>query len=108
MKLVFNANRPCDLRRSIIEIIEEEELNTWSIHEYSGKKYLKHTGQWGEKGVINIDCIDIGETMTVEVLKFKSVVEDLSDFEGYYMGRFCELMFVNFPGWFTSIDKELT
>ncbi|MBU3660384.1 MAG: hypothetical protein FGM14_10965 [Flavobacteriales bacterium] len=106
MKLVFNANRPCYLRKSIIEIIEQEELNTWMIHTHLGRKYLKHTGQWGEKGVINIDCIDIGETMTVEVLKLTSSNVEIIDFEGYYLGRFCELMFVNFPNRFTSIDKE--
>jgi hypothetical protein len=86
-------------------MIEEEELNTWTIHKDSGIKYLKHTEQWGEKGVIKIDCIDIGETMTVEVLKFENVSEKLSDFEGYYLGRFCEIMFVNFPNRFTSIDN---
>ncbi len=106
MKLVFNTSRPCALRKSIIEMIEEEELNTWMIQTHSGRKYLKHIGQWGEKGVIKIECYDIGETMTVEVLKFENVSEKLSDFEGYYLGRFCELMFVNFPNRFTSIDKE--
>ncbi len=105
MKLVFNANRPCDLRKSIIEIIEEEELNTWMIHTHSGRKHLKHIGQWGEKGVIKILCDDIGETMIVEVLKHTKSNTELEDFEGYYLGRFCELMFVNFPNRFSSIDN---
>jgi hypothetical protein len=49
MKLVFNANRPCALIKSIIEMIENGELDTWTIHIDSGMKYLKYTEERGEK-----------------------------------------------------------
>lgn len=69
-------------------------------------KYLKHTQQWGDKGVIKLTAESIKGHLTVEVLKFQNVTEDVKDFEGYYLGRFCEIIFVNFPGRFSSIGKE--
>jgi hypothetical protein len=36
----------------------------------------------------------------------KTGTEEIADIEGYYLGRFCELMFVNFLGRFTSIEVE--
>lgn len=45
--------------------------------------------------------------LTVDVLKFKNTTETVKDFEGYYLGRFCEIIFVNFQNNFTSIVKEI-
>lgn len=105
MKLLFKTSNPISLKNEIIEFIEDAELKTWCIHEDSDKKYLKHTKQWGEKGVIQLSVNPLKTHLIVEVLKFKGVAEDVKDFEGYYLGRFCEIIFVNFPNRYTAIEK---
>lgn len=105
MKLIFNTANANQLKSDIIKLIEDEELKTWSIMESDAKKYLKHTQQWGDKGVIQITTDTTNRKLTAEVLKFERVKEDVKDFEGYYLGRFSEIIFVNFPNRFTSIDK---
>lgn len=92
MKLLFKAANPEALTSAIIKKIEDTELKTWSILESDGVKYLKHTKQWGEKGVILLTADIAKGGLVVEVLKFLSVSEELKDFEGYYYGRFCEII----------------
>lgn len=106
MKLDFKTSNPSSLRNDIIKIIEDGELQTWEIHLFQNHKYIKHIGQWGEKGVIQLTPDDINKKMEVKVLKFESTEDNLEDFEGYYYGRFCELVFVNFKNRFASIERK--
>lgn len=106
MKLEFNTPNPSSLKNEIIKMIEDGELKTWEIHLYKDYKYLKHTDQWGKKGVIELTPDEILDKLEVQVLKFKKSEDKLEDFEGYYYGRFCEIVFVNFADRFTSIDKK--
>lgn len=105
MKLFFKTSNPEALKADIQKLIEDNKLRTWTVHESENVKYLKHTQQWGDKGVIGLTVDTAKKAMTAEVLKFKNVQADVKDFEGYYLGRFCEIIFVNFPGRFTSIEK---
>jgi len=106
MKLLFKTTNSTTLRNDIIKLIEDGKLQTWEIHNESNEKYLKHIGQWGDKGVIKLVINNDKNDLGVIVLKFKNITEDVDGFEGYYLGRFCELMFVNFPNRFRTIDKE--
>lgn len=105
MKLNFKTTNPTKLKSDILKSIEEEDLKTWHIHESEKEKYIKHTKQWGDKGVIKMTIDSLNNQLIVEVLKFKSTTEDVKDFEGYYLGRFCEIIFVNFQNNFNSIIK---
>jgi len=87
-------------------MIENSDLKTWEIFEYKNNKYLKHVGQWGEKGVIQLTPDNTNQKMKVAVLGFKDVDLKVKDFEGYYYGRFCELIFVNFCDHFSLISKK--
>ncbi|WP_312923217.1 hypothetical protein [Empedobacter brevis] len=106
MKLYFKTSNPNNLRKDIIDSIEDDERKTWSILESEGIKYLKHTQQWGEKGVIELTIDPHNNYLITEVLKFKNSNDEVKDFEGYYLGRFCELIFVNYANRFTSIEKK--
>ncbi|MDD3323449.1 MAG: hypothetical protein PHS59_18590 [Paludibacter sp.] len=106
MKLELITSNANSLKKDIISLIEDEELQTWEIHPDTNDKYLKHTGQWGEKGVIKLKSDITNKKLEVQVLKFKRTEESLEEFEGYYLGRFCELIFVNFENRFNSIDKK--
>lgn len=106
MKLKIKTTNPNGLRQDIISSIENEELRTWSIVESEGETYIKHTKQWGEKGVIKLDVDSNNGYLVAKVLKFKAVTEEVKDFEGYYLGRFCELLFVNFSDRFTIMEKK--
>lgn len=106
MKLYFKTEDPERLKVNIIEFIESKELLTWSIVKSDGVKYLKHTKQWGKKGVIKLIIDQKTGHVVSEVLKFKNVTDEVKDFQGYYLGRFCELMLVNFFERFSRIDKK--
>ena len=67
---------------------------------------MRHTKHWGEKGVIKLSINDMKTHLVVEVLKFKETKEDVKSFEGYYLGRFCEIIFVNFPNRYSVIEKK--
>lgn len=105
MKLLFKTSTPSELKSEIISFAAGDKSKTWEIHELEGVKYLKHTQQWGSKGVIKLTCDTKNEHLVAEVLKYKSVEGVVSDFEGYYFGRFCELVFVNFPNKISIIEK---
>jgi hypothetical protein len=45
-------------------------------------------------------------TIDVRVIKQLGNTDASKDFEGYYLGRFCELIFTNFPDRFIFIAKE--
>ena len=106
MKLLFKTTNPTSLKNDITKLVEDGELETWEIYTNSGEKYLKHVGQWGDKGVIKLAVDNENRKLIIQVKKFTSVTENVTDFEGYYLGRFCELMFVNYPNRFSTIDKE--
>lgn len=105
MKLLFKTPNADSLKSAIIKMIEDQDLKTWSITTSENIKYLKHSQQWSDKGVIKLTADNVKGHLTAEVLKFQNVTEDVKDFEGYYLGRFCEIIFVNFQGKFTSIEK---
>ncbi|WP_035670714.1 hypothetical protein [Flavobacterium sp. 83] len=107
MKLHFKTTNPSKLESDILKSIEDEDLKTWKIQESDRVKYIKHTKQWGDKGVIKMVVDTKNNQLTVEVLKFKNTTEEVKDFEGYYFGRFCEIIFVNFHKNFSSIVKEI-
>lgn len=106
MELLFKTTNPTKLKSAILSSIDDGDLKTWEIHESKGIKYIKHTQQWGEKGVIQMEIDDKNQTLIIRVLKFKGVEENVKDFEGYYLGRFCEIIFVNFPKNFSSIVNQ--
>jgi len=105
MKLFFKTSNPTKLKEDILELIEDEQLQTWKIYEHEDEKYLKHAKQWGEKGVVKLSINDDKKHLSVEILRFKGVDEDVKDFEGYYLGRFCEIIFVNLPNRYSSIER---
>lgn len=107
MELHFKTSNPTNLKNAIISDIENEEYLTWSIlEERSGNKYLKHTKQWGDKGIIELTTNNLNKSLIVKVLKYQNSSENVKDFEGYYLGRFCELMFVNYEQKFNLIEKN--
>ena len=103
MKLSFNAANSNILKNDIIKLIEDGELKTWEIFTQSNIKYLRHIGQWGDKGVIELTPNNNNTILVAKVLGFKDAT--IEDFEGYYYGRFCELIFVKFQDRYTSIGK---
>ncbi|WP_164126209.1 hypothetical protein [Sphingobacterium luzhongxinii] len=105
MEINIKTSNPDGLKNSITKLIEDKVLDTWSIHTHNDIKYLKHTGQWGEKGVIRLERNATNNELKVKVLKFEGRPEQVEDFAGYYLGRFCEVIFVNFPNSYTSINR---
>ncbi|WP_316757616.1 hypothetical protein [Pedobacter aquatilis] len=105
MKLRFKTANPGGLKQAIIKMVKEGKLNTWAILSSNGIDYLKHTQQWGEKGVLQVTDNKVAAALEVEVRRLEGVKEEIKDFEGYYLGRFCEIIFVNFKDQFTAIEK---
>lgn len=107
MTLIFNTTNASTLRSDILKLINNKDLKTWTIYEeHTNYVRIKHTDQWGDKGVINMTINATNNQLIVKVQKFDTTKEEVKDFEGYYLGRFCEVIFVNFPSRFSSINKE--
>jgi len=105
MKLLFKCANAETVRSAIYKLIEDGDLKTWSLTEIENVLYLKHTQQWGDKGVIKLIVNSKNDSLIAEVFKFKKVTEEVKDFEGYYLGRFCEIILVNFATRFTAIER---
>jgi hypothetical protein len=105
MKLLFETTNPTKLKADILKLAEGEELKTWSAVVFESNKYIKHTQQWGDKGVVNLEVDTTNDQLIVQVLKFQNMTQEVEDFEGYYLGRFCELIFVNFTNEFSEIIR---
>jgi hypothetical protein len=106
LKLLFKTTNPIKLKSNILSLNEDGKLQTWEIYENEGVKYIKHTQQWGEKGVVKMEIDTEEKQLIVKVVKFNNVAEEVKDFEGYYLGRFCKIIFVNFPKNFDSIVNQ--
>lgn len=88
MELLINVEKPEILKEEILKLIEGEYLKTWELHNKSEDKYLKHTGQWGNKGVIELKSDISNKNLVVKVLKFKNFEGEVKDLKGYYYGDF--------------------
>ena len=106
MTLKFKTSNATDFKSEIIKLIESGDLLTWKILTHNNEKYLKHVKQWGDKGVISLTTDSKNEYLISNIVLYKDSKENIEDFEGYYLGRFCELIFVNFPKKFTSIENK--
>ena len=106
MELRFITKTPINLKTSILKLIEVGDLKTWKIDTSDDKQHIFHTSQWGEKGVIEMEVDTIQKQLLARVIPYHHSVEIIQDFEGYYLGRFCEILFVNFPNSFISILKS--
>ena len=103
MELNIITLDPQKLYDEIIKLVESGKLETWEIHLHQEIKYLKHTDQWGKKGVIRLSTQRYNKLL-VTVVKFTNSTDELSEFEGYYYGRFVEILFVYFKTKFTAIE----
>lgn len=103
MELNIITSDPQKLHDEIIKLVESRKLETWEINHHKEVKYLKHTEQWGKKGVIKLSP-QRNNKLLVTVLKYTDSTDALRDFEGYYYGRFVEILFVHFQIKFTSIE----
>lgn len=91
------------LKAEILAFVRDHKANTWIIH-HEHKDYLKHLKHWGEKGVIGLSTrTDEPETLYIDVIRFNRVEQDLDEFAGFYLGRFCELLFMYFPDRISAI-----
>ncbi len=103
MELTIITSDAQKIHDEIIKLVESGELKTWKIHLHQKVKYLKHTEQWGKKGVIKLSQ-QRNNKLLVTVLKYTDSTDALRDFEGYYYGRFVEILFVQFQAEFTAIE----
>ena len=106
MELLFKTHVPNKLKTSVLTLIDEGHLKTWEIDKTDDNKHIKHTQQWGDKGVIEMEVDSKEKQLIVRVIPYDNTIGNVEDFEGYYLGRFCEIIFVNFPNSFTAINKN--
>jgi hypothetical protein len=106
MELLFKTGTPIKLKKLILNSIEEGDIKTWEIDKSDNKKHIFHTSQWREKGVIEMEVDSVKKQLIVRIIPYDEFKDILKDFEGYYLGRFCEIIFVNFPNLFNSIEKQ--
>lgn len=106
MKLLFESANPENWKNAIIKRSKEGQQETWNILEHNRIQYLRHTGNVGNKGVVQLSINTLNNTLIAEIVKFEGIEDNVEDFEGYILGRFCEIVFVNFNDEFTNIKKS--
>ena len=83
--------------------VEKEKVETWVIREANGKKYLTHKPeQWKDKALFGLSHDD--EKVIIKLMRWDNKVEPNEDIKGYYMGRFTELLLVNFKDKFDKFE----
>ena len=97
MNLLIKNLNPEKLKQNIINLIEQGALKTWTTFPDNEELYIQHTGQLGQKGVVKLTPYVNNKFLKVQIFELKTNKEDIKSFEGYYLGRFCEIIFVNFP-----------
>lgn len=108
MVLKFYTENPLQLENDIMQLVESGKLRTWEVQEgVMRDKYLIHTPiQWRGKGAIELCSADDEENTYLEVNVIVANEGDEANRDrGYFLGRFCELMFVNFNNRFSVIEK---
>lgn len=90
MAIIVKTNTPKVLVSRIIQMIDDEIINTWS---YDDDKDFTHTGQWKNKAWFTPICGD--DYVKFALLGRKSVNMTLMEYSVYH-GRFVELLLNHF------------
>jgi hypothetical protein len=92
------------LIRQIFSAIENEDVKTWVIKKNKdGDKFLTHKPeQWCDKALFGLKATD--DKVTISLHWWEKIGEPADDIKGYYIGRFTELLLVNFKEKFTKFE----
>lgn len=104
MTLKIYSLRSQDLYDAIIQRIQEGKAETWALKNASDNKpRLIHTpDQWKDKVLLHL--VPMGEYLGV-VTQYWTGNQEPTDADcGCVLGRFLELLLVNFLGYFTKIE----
>jgi hypothetical protein len=91
------------LTNEIFDAVENETLKTWLVRESkTGTKYLTHKpDQWYDKALF---VFKVKKDKLVILLTWLKGNEPAEDIKGYYMGRFTEILLVNFSDKFDKFE----
>lgn len=93
-----------NLIKQIFSAVEKESIKTWVIRtDRQEKKYLTHKPeQWCDKALFGMRATD--DKVIISLYWWDSHNEPTEEIKGYYMGRFTELLLVNFRDKFTKFE----
>jgi len=93
------------LINKIIKDVSNKKFETWEVFTQNKKIYLKHTNQWGERGVVNLKLFRfLKPKLRANILPFEGIENKLVDFEDPYLYSFYELIVNNYATFISSID----
>lgn len=107
MRIIANSNSPDLLLRMINDKIQENELKTWEIIKTKGGIVYNHKpAQWSEKALIKPTSYPNIEEVHFEIVFWKDENEPDESIKGYLIGRFTEILMVQFRDYFDTLKIE--
>lgn len=103
MKIEIYTTKGANLVAEIFSAVENEDVKTWVVRkDANNTKYLTHKPeQWYDKALFNI--VSTSDRVSISITWWKDK-EPTEDIKGYYMGRFTELLLVNFKDKFGKFE----
>lgn len=104
MKIEIYTKQGESLIKQIFSAVENENVKTWVLKKnIDGDKFLTHKPeQWCDKVLLGLKATD--EKVIVSLYWWENTGEPADDIKGYYIGRFTELLLVNFKEKFTKFE----
>lgn len=104
MKIKANSKNPQKLVNAIDKAIQDDDLKTWGIVHNDKKETLySHTPeQWNEKAMLKPYVKE--DYVLFVVSWWKKNGEPDEETQGYILGRFIEILMVNFKDHFDSLE----
>ena len=104
MYIKATSGNSSQLVSAIDKTMTANELRTWElVKSKEGEIYYTHTpGDWNGKAIIGRQANDGNVTFTIT--HWSNVPKPSLDVEGYYFGRFTEVLLVHFRAYFTRLE----
>lgn len=104
MKIEIYTWQGESLIKQIFSAVENEDVKTWVVRkDRDGNEFLTHKPeQWCDKALLRMEATEDG--VTVVISWWTRAGEPTDDIKGYYIGRFTELLLVNFKNQFQKLE----
>lgn len=104
MKIEIYTKQGESLIKQIFSAVENEDVKTWVIKKNKdGDKLLTHKPeQWCDKALFEMKATE--DKVIISLCWWKTKGEPADDIKGYYIGRFTELLLVNFKDKFGKFE----
>lgn len=105
MRIEIHIADPNILFNDIFLAVEKGSIRTWEITNGNGKRFLTHSPeQWKDKALLYFEPSD--NTSILSIWWWGERIPNQA-IQGYYLGRFTEILLVHFGGYYTKLETYI-